>query len=66
MAVFWIVTLCDPVEVNRRFGDACCDHPHDYDSNTSETSVKSYQTTRHNDPEDGHHHIRRSENLKPQ
>jgi hypothetical protein len=31
---------------------------------TSEKSVNFYQTTRHNNPEDSHLHIRRSENLK--
>jgi hypothetical protein len=31
---------------------------------TSETSVKFHQTTGHNKPEDGHLHIRRSQNLK--
>jgi hypothetical protein len=31
---------------------------------TSETSVNFYQTTRRNNPEDSHLHIRRRENLK--
>jgi hypothetical protein len=31
----------------------------------SETSVNFYQTTRHNNQEDSHLHIRRRENLKP-
>jgi hypothetical protein len=33
-------------------------------ANTSETSVNLYQTTRRNDPEDSHIHIRCRENLK--
>jgi hypothetical protein len=33
---------------------------------TSETSVKFYQTTQRNIPEDSHLHTRRSENLKSQ
>jgi hypothetical protein len=32
--------------------------------NTSETSVNFYQTTRRNNPEDSHIHVRRRENLK--
>jgi hypothetical protein len=33
-------------------------------ASTSETSVKFYQTTRRNNPEDIHLHTRRRENLK--
>jgi hypothetical protein len=33
-------------------------------ANTSETSVNFYQTTRRNNPEDSHFHIRRRENLE--
>jgi hypothetical protein len=33
---------------------------------TSETSVKFYQTTRRNNPEDSHLHTRRRENIKSQ
>jgi hypothetical protein len=33
-------------------------------ASTSETSVKSYQTTGRNNPEDSHLHTRRRENLK--
>jgi hypothetical protein len=35
-------------------------------ANTSETSVKFYQTTRRNNPEDSNFHTRRRENLKSQ
>jgi hypothetical protein len=35
-------------------------------ASTSETSVNFYKTTRRNNPEDSHLHIRRRENLKSQ
>jgi hypothetical protein len=34
-------------------------------ASASETSVNFYQTTRRNNPEDGHLYIRRRENLEP-
>jgi hypothetical protein len=51
MAVFWVVALCSPVEVYRRFRGAC-DRPDE--ANTSESSEKFYQTTWRNNPEDSH------------
>jgi hypothetical protein len=35
-------------------------------ANTSETSLKFYQTTWRNNPEDSHLHSHRPENIKPQ
>jgi hypothetical protein len=58
MAVFLAVVPSSLVEVYRQFRDACCLH------RTSETSVKFYQTTWHNNPEDSHLHTHHHENLK--
>jgi hypothetical protein len=70
MVVFWDVTPCSLVDVNRRFrGAYCLQHPDDGDSkfmramiitlimevgSTSETSVNFYHTTRRNSPEYSH------------
>jgi hypothetical protein len=51
MAVFWDVTPCSLVDIERCF---------------SETSVSIYQATQRNIPEDNHVHTRRRENLKSQ
>jgi hypothetical protein len=66
MAVFWVVAPCGVVEVSRRFRGACCLHQALImdTASTSETSVNFYQTTRRNNLEDSHLHIRRRENLK--
>jgi hypothetical protein len=68
MAVFWVVAPCRLVEVYRRFRGALCLR---YQTalimkavSTSETSANFYHTTRRNNPEDGHLHTRRRENLK--
>jgi hypothetical protein len=67
MAVFWVVALCNLVEVYRRFiGHYCFSH-HERDdgaADTHETSVNFYQTTTRNIPEDSHLHACRRENLK--
>jgi hypothetical protein len=58
MAVFWVVATCSLVEVYKAIAlmmEAVI---------TSETSVNFYQNTRRNNPEDGHLHTRRRENLK--
>jgi hypothetical protein len=53
MAVFWVVAPCSLALMMEA-------------ANTSETSVNFYQTTRRNNPEYIHLHIRRRENLKSQ
>jgi hypothetical protein len=55
MAVFWVVAPCRP-------GDALMMEA----TNTSETSVNFYQTTRRNIREVSHLHTRRRDNLKSQ
>jgi hypothetical protein len=66
MAVSWVVAPCTDVSgvlavsINRTIAllmEAI---------DTSETSVNFYQTTRPNNPEDSHLHIRCRENLKSQ
>jgi hypothetical protein len=67
MAVFWIVAPCSPVEVYQRFRGPCCIQGVALmmeTASTSETLVIFYQTTRRYNPEDGHLHNRRRENLK--
>jgi hypothetical protein len=61
MAVFWVATPYNLIQVFRRFRGACCLHQGD---ETSETSANFYQTTRRYNPEDRHLHTRRRENLK--
>jgi hypothetical protein len=70
MAVFWVVAPCSLLEVYRRFSGACRLHHQVLialmieAASTSETSVKLYQPTRHNNPEDSQLHTGRRENLK--
>jgi hypothetical protein len=65
MAVFWVVGLCNLVEVYRRFRGACClHHQGDEAASTSATSVDLYQTTWRNNPEDSRLRTHRRENLK--
>jgi hypothetical protein len=79
MAVFWVVAPCSLAEVYRRFRGGCCLYQFTDVSEvlaasiivlmieaarTSETYVKFFKTTRRNNPEDGHLHNRRCENLK--
>jgi hypothetical protein len=61
MAVFWVVAPCSLAEVYRHFRGACCLHHRGDDiflimeaASTPKTSVNFYQTTRRNNPEDGH------------
>jgi hypothetical protein len=65
MAVSWDVAPCSLVEVYRRFRDAGCLHHQGpiialmmNAVSTSETSVKFYQTTRRNIPQNSHLHFR--------
>jgi hypothetical protein len=56
-AVFWNVTPCTLLDRYERFGEACCLYPQPQgaqkvDSHSSETSVKTCQTTRFNIKED--------------
>jgi hypothetical protein len=59
-------TLVETARYLRRLS-SCLHHQGDYlmteAANTSETSVNFYQTTRRNNPEDSHLHIRRREIL---
>jgi hypothetical protein len=70
MAVFWDVAPCNLVEIDRHFKVAYClkhqrYHPLMMDAvSSSETSVRIYQITRRNIPEDSHLHTRRPVNLK--
>jgi hypothetical protein len=59
MAVVWVVVPCSLVEVYWRFIALMMEA-----ASTSETSVRFYQTTWRNNPEDSHLHTRRRENLK--
>jgi hypothetical protein len=61
MTVFWDFAPCSLVKFDRRFGAIALMIETVY---TSETSVKFYQTSRRNIPEDSHLHTRRRENLK--
>jgi hypothetical protein len=63
MAVFWVVAQCSLVEVYRRFRGACCLY---HQGDLSLMVVNFYQTTLRNNPEDGHLHTSRRENLKSQ
>jgi hypothetical protein len=56
MAVFWVVAPCTLVEVYRSFSGALIIALMMEAASTSVTSV-NYQTTRRNNPEDGHLHI---------
>jgi hypothetical protein len=69
MTVLWVVAPCSLVKFYRRFRRVCCLHHQGDDlmieaASTSEASVIFYQTTRRDNPEDSHLHIRRRENLK--
>jgi hypothetical protein len=62
MAVFWVVALCNLVDVYRRFRGACLHHQGNdvtalimEAASTFETSVNFYQTTRRKDPKDSRH-----------
>jgi hypothetical protein len=55
MAVFWVVAPCNLVEVCRRFRERRALMMEA--SNTTETSVNLYQTTRRNKPEDSRRHM---------
>jgi hypothetical protein len=69
MAVFWGAALCSLVQVYRHFRGASC-LPHQGTAlmmeaaSISETSVKLYQTTQCNTPEDSHLHTHHHKNLK--
>jgi hypothetical protein len=62
MAVFWIVTSCNLVEIHHHLRDTCCLHPKSSlpialmieAAGASETLVNFYQTTQHLNPEDSH------------
>jgi hypothetical protein len=59
MAVFWVVAPCSPMEIYWSFRDICAwwwrhHRPNVWCSNTSETSVNFYQSTRLKSPEDSH------------
>jgi hypothetical protein len=72
--VFWDVLPCSKIDVDQRFGGACCLHRQGDESSliplmmeaarTSETSVDIYLTTRQYIPEGSKLHNRRRENLK--
>lgn len=70
--VFWHVAPCGLVITGRRFKDAYRLHHQDSDhsdvdaASASEMSVKLYQTTRRDMPEDKHLHIRGRENRESQ
>jgi hypothetical protein len=68
MAVFWLVTPCRLVWVYQHFRDLYCLHQQGgammERAEASETSANSYQSTRRYNPEDGHLHTHRRENLK--
>jgi hypothetical protein len=58
MSVFWVLAPCSQVVVYRHFSGTCCLHTQGDEggSNTSETSVNVYQTTRRNNPEHSYLH----------
>jgi hypothetical protein len=64
MTVSWVVAPRSLIEIYRRFRGACCLQQQGEAASTSELSVNFYQTTRCKNPEDGHLHTRRRENLK--
>jgi hypothetical protein len=65
MDVFSFVAPFSLKNVYRRFRGACRFHRQgDEAASTYEMSVKFYQTTRRNKPEDSHLHTRRPRNLK--
>jgi hypothetical protein len=62
MTVFWDVTQCSLVEVDRadrRFRGTYCLYHEDEAVNTSETSLDFYETTRRSIPEESLHTCRR-------
>jgi hypothetical protein len=59
MNVFWVIALCSLLEVLA----ASIIRAMMKAASTSETSVNFYQTTRRNNPEGIHLHIRRRENM---
>jgi hypothetical protein len=63
LTVFWDVAPCYLVEVYRRFRGKIIALMMEA-ANTSETSVKFYQTTRRSNPEERHLRTRRRKNLK--
>jgi hypothetical protein len=61
VAVFWVVALCSPVEVQRRFRALIASMMEA--ASTSGTSVNFYRTAQSNNSEDCHIHTRHTENL---
>jgi hypothetical protein len=65
MAVFWVVAPFSLMAVRRRLRGAFASIAVIMEAaSTSETSVNFHQTVWHNNPEDSHLRIRRSEDLK--
>jgi hypothetical protein len=65
MVILWVVALCRLARVYQRIrGLYCLHHQGDEAVQTSETLVKSYQSTWRCNPEDGHFHSHHRGNLK--
>jgi hypothetical protein len=54
MALFWVFAPCSLVEIYRRFRGACLLIALMMEAATTSETLVNYQTTRRNNPDDGH------------